>query len=333
MADGWLSSLLGYHRLKDEDDNVFPQRSTLKIIGGTLADDEDEKQTVLDLSALGGGPISYGSPSALVYGGAGADGVATAVARADHVHALPALPGGANVWDGRVYPTSSPTPHAQSDDFLTGSLDAAWLDWDHGAWVTHTVESPPNQLVHTGTGNGTVRSAGRYKAIPSNEFQFLAFIGIDCSPAGITNASGVSVGLALFSNAANSAAVLNTIELFDNNPTTGSTARLLQQRTGAIYTGGGAVITRTGVNQGMWLRMRALVGGAATTVTADWSIDGIRWQTMMGGEHSVGYAAQHYGLVATCNTGAVMRATHSHFRVWSGAGAYGHNYARNGGYL
>jgi hypothetical protein len=52
VADGWLSSLLGYHRLKDGLDALFPQRSTLKIVGGTLTDDEEEKQTVLDLSAL-----------------------------------------------------------------------------------------------------------------------------------------------------------------------------------------------------------------------------------------------------------------------------------------
>jgi hypothetical protein len=58
MADGWISSLLGIHRLKKSDNSVLPQRSTLKVIGATLTDDPTNKQSVLDISAGVNGTVT-----------------------------------------------------------------------------------------------------------------------------------------------------------------------------------------------------------------------------------------------------------------------------------
>lgn len=63
MADGWLSTLLGYHRLKDALGNLFPQRSTLKFIGATVTDDEEEKQTIVEVAP--GGVSDHGALAGL----------------------------------------------------------------------------------------------------------------------------------------------------------------------------------------------------------------------------------------------------------------------------
>lgn len=45
-------------------------------------------------SPTGGVAVSYGSPSAEAIGSTASDGVATSVARSDHVHAMPAFGSG-----------------------------------------------------------------------------------------------------------------------------------------------------------------------------------------------------------------------------------------------
>jgi hypothetical protein len=51
VADGWLSTLLGIHRIKNALNVVFPQRSTVKFVGATVTDDPTNKQTVVDITA------------------------------------------------------------------------------------------------------------------------------------------------------------------------------------------------------------------------------------------------------------------------------------------
>jgi hypothetical protein len=58
VADGWLSTLLGYHRIKNAVDTLFAQRSTLKFLGATITDDPTNKQTVVDITAGVNGTIT-----------------------------------------------------------------------------------------------------------------------------------------------------------------------------------------------------------------------------------------------------------------------------------
>ncbi|HMI91695.1 MAG TPA: hypothetical protein VK509_10055 [Polyangiales bacterium] len=53
MADGWLSTVLGIHRIKNAANTIFAQRSTLKFVGAAVADDPTNKQTVVTVGAAG----------------------------------------------------------------------------------------------------------------------------------------------------------------------------------------------------------------------------------------------------------------------------------------
>ena len=273
------------------------------------------------------------------------EGTATSFARSDHRHSLPAFgttagtfaegndsrfTNVARIWDARAIPSGL---HADSDEFDDNSVDASWNDFDHGSWVTTTEESPTNALVHTGTASASSRAAGKYKAIPSNEFQFISQVFIDGAAGGTGSSNAWSVGLAVFVNASNSASSFRSVELVNNNPDTSSICTL-NQRTWTNYTTPGSPLFRNTMATMVWLRLRVLVSGGNTTVGHDWSTDGESWSQIGATTALIGAVVAHYGLIMNSNVnGNVIRVYHKHFRVWSGAGASAFNYTKNGNYL
>lgn len=279
-------------------------------------------------------------------GDAAAEGSATSFARSDHKHALPAFGTGAGtfaegndprftnlvkVWDARAIPAGL---HADSDEFPGGALNGAWGDFDHGAWLTNSVESNPGQLIIAGThaADATVRLGGVYKAVPSTEFQFLAHCTLDCNMGGSSSATA-AVALAVMQDATNSTGDLVTIHRSISNPDTSAVNTVARGLWSAYNAISSAVSFNTQYNT-MWLRMRVSISGATTTVFTDWSSDGVHWVTVDTSGETVPHAVAHYGIVGGSGiSGGTIRVTAQHFRVFSGAGSSAFNYVNNGNYL
>lgn len=227
------------------------------------------------------------------------------------------------VWDARVVPAGL---HAHSDEFTTDT-NANWSTWDEGPAIAGSgVDTTKRYLYVDGTGPGAgLRFAARYKAIPSNEFTFLAFVGVD----GETGTFSPSAGLIVLQNggAAGTDHVFQDLTVSRN----GSIGGIVE----GISTG----FTTLGTNStrevqgftGIWLRMRVtVVPATSTTVEMDWSSDGGKnWAH--NNIRSTAYAAQHYGFCFRATAASSQRCTVQHFRVFDTVtGFYD---VHNGGYL
>jgi hypothetical protein len=320
VADGWLSSLLGIHRLRNALGDALPQRSTLQVIGGSLTDDEDGKQSVLDVSGAG-----VAAHSAL-----------TGLAANDHPQYLLATKAAAAqaVWDARVVPAGL---HASSDAFTANTFGpGGWTEWDHGGWQTAVINTTARRMELSGTGNGAVRWAGAYKPVPSNQFSFLAMLSFD-SEMGVGASGNPFCGLGLFEDAGNPLAKFAS---YDWERSQGSAVWPLHLRTVTTYDGASFLVSRDFYEQRTyrWLRGRVSInpGIPTTTVFADWSTCGVRWNehvSAAGTDNVVGtFAAQHFGITYLQLPAVASRVCVEYFRVFDGVSAFS-SVPRNGGYL
>jgi len=239
-----------------------------------------------------------------------------------------------SVWDARAVPTGLASG---SDEFDDGSVDASWNDWDHGAYVTTTEESSPtgpNRLRHTGThaADTTLRLAGKYKAIPANEFQALAYCAVDGGAAGSSSLTHVC-GLAVLQDGASSTGDLATAHISFSSPDT-SAVENAARGVWTAYNAISSAISRDVPSQAYWLRIRHNVAASVSVIETDWSIDGVHWTRVGAGALTLGYQAQHIALVAgNSQNGGLLNCYHQHFRMFTGAGSSAYDFKTNGNYL
>lgn len=125
-------------------------------------DSLDTRVTQIEEHGGGGGTVSYGSPVAIVVGGANVDGAATTLARADHKHALAAFGTGAGDFcegdDPRLSDSRTPTTHASShlpagsDPLTTATAGAI----------------QPDDAAAVGTANSFARSDHRHSIVAAS---------------------------------------------------------------------------------------------------------------------------------------------------------------------
>lgn len=76
----------------------------------------------------------------------------------------PAIGSVVQFWEPDAPPVD---PSDHDDEFTSGSLDAAWTQWDPGGIMTFTYDSDINMVEFQADGNGTARTCGIFRDIPS----------------------------------------------------------------------------------------------------------------------------------------------------------------------
>lgn len=285
----------------------------------------------LEARPVGGGGGSfpgYGSHVDLTIGGAGTDGSNTTVSRSDHTHGLPAFGDGAGEiaegdhthpglgdgyyekWDPDAVPE---TPHADDDECAGASIDASWTAWDVAAYTTRTANPTQRYYLFEGTGNGNTRWAGLYKAVPNNTFSITAMVTPVSYSPGTSGAIQIGVFVGDLTNTSTGdfiSATSHNVAVLQGSPGGG------QFRHG-VHTAYNVAETSTLKSTGCrYVRLR--VNG--TTVTADCSPDGERWD---GGQTGTAtFTPTHVGICFKVVTNAVTAAGRVHWvRFQSGAGS------------
>lgn len=87
------------------------------------------------------------------------------------------------------------TPHANDDEFASGSLDGAWTEFDPGAVQTVTVGDYGLKIVQTGS--GSFKAGGIVKAVPAGDFTVYARVALVATKANYT-----AIGLLLMQDVA-----------------------------------------------------------------------------------------------------------------------------------
>lgn len=221
------------------------------------------------------------------------------------------------VWSADVPPTS---PHADDDEFDTGSLSGSWTEADVAGYMTPTVDSGSSMLVMTMTGNGTVRVAGIHKPVAASEWAIYTHAICSGNFGGTGSMAGLWAGQDLTNNPATSD--FRTAEFAATN-----TASAVNTRSWAIYTTAPGATSRS-LFTSVYLRMR---GNGADTWT-DFSPDGRAWFQLNAA--TLGYTPAEYGLCAFgVDSGVETRCYFRFFRVFSGAGTSGFHATSIGGLL
>lgn len=291
------------------------------------------EQTIAKLKELDGSALGGGSS-----GGSGVSdhGALSGLADNDHPQyllAAKAAPAQA-VWDGRVVPTGL---HAHSDEFTSNTI-ANWTAWDHGGWCTSSIDTTRRCMELSGTGNATFRFAGRYKAVPSNEFTVLALFSF----ASVSDNFTTQAPIMGFFVAQNAAAANGDIVNYEYERI-GNGTWALNLRVAADYQSGGSNNQKAwqGQTASLWMRMRVKItpGGSPTTdVWGDFSTpgDGDEWVERLDTANvrtvQTTYAAQHYGITFLQGPATASKVRVRHFRVFDGVSAFD-SVPRNGGYL
>ncbi len=276
--------------------------------------------------------VSFGAHTDLTVGGAGADGVASTAARSDHVHGLPAFgttagtfcegddsrlianSGTFDVWDVDAPPAS---PHADDDECDGSGIAGAWTVWDVGGYQTRTAVPTRGYYEITGTGNGSERFGGLYKAIPASEFCVTALV----STSAADSASGIN-------------GCYNGV--FVGNLTTPSTGsfHIAAQRGVAARTFGPTTSTFSNyagtpsqnfqvLNTSVPHYLRIRVNG--TSVQTEWSANGLDWAVFQNAI-TTAFTPAHVGWACSISLNGASAAWRLHWiRFTSGTGTSAFN--------
>ena len=221
--------------------------------------------------------------------------------------------GTGTVWDARVVPTGL---HASSDEFLTDTI-ANWTEWDEGGYVTSAVEFADGEqhMRFTASGNGSVRFSGRYKAVPSNEFLFSAFIADD----GYSDTNAPFAGLLVGQNLGVASSDFITNDFVVRRESDANHGAVTG-RTSAIYTSAGTSTSRLiDAPNSVWLLCGVRIDPGAPSVEVDcyWSTGGRYWSFFT--TRTAAYAPAHFGLTFEQQSATgVASMIAKHFRVLDG---------------
>jgi hypothetical protein len=281
---------------------------------------------VATLVQVGGSSFpGYGSHVDLTVGGAGANGVATTVARSDHEHGLPAFGTGSgtiaegshthaglgsgyfDVWDPDAPPVSA---HSQNDECDGSSVAGSWATFDpHSGTVPMTVTASATRGYYQFTRaitNPTSIWGGLYKAIPSgSEWSITGKFSYDMIN-GTPTGRLTGIGLALYENPAGAPTTSN-LDLLMIGPS--STAPYsVWKGTPTQYNNFPAVTNQDA--QAYYLRIRK----GTVSSGFDFSPDGYTWHQLTNSVQAYGY----WGPV--CYSWSQLRARCHWLRVQEASG-------------
>lgn len=228
--------------------------------------------------------------------------------------------GGIQSW----YPDAPPaSAHSCDDEMDGGSVDAKWTEWDPSDSVTFSMDTTRHMLKCVQTGNGGVRWAGLYQAVPASEFAIYAKVHpIYASP----QTNGMGLGIFVSDDIATNPTTADFREI-DLGMSTNSFGGI-QTRTWTAYNGTASATFTKSLFPTPYLRIRC----NGTTFLSESSPDGVTWFTIDNA--TLGFTPTHMGIcfVVTQNTiegtGLV-----SFFRVFSGAGTSGYHSTHIGRYI
>lgn len=234
----------------------------------------------------------------------------------------------ANVWDARVVPSGL---HASSDEFLTDTT-ANYTEWDEGAYVTWSYDSSRRAMKATGTGNGSFRVSGFYKAVPSNTFTALCEIAWDGPyPTGTT---GMGAGLCVVQNGGVAGTDFISGDSLLRNGGGSFSAHVCRTSTAYNSTGTSSVnLSLDDIRTSLWVRIRVTMttGPNLSSMLYDISTDGIHWLTVSQTPQTGSYVAAHVGLLYYNHPADANTVYFRHFRVFNGVAGFSDTL--NGGYL
>lgn len=224
-------------------------------------------------------------------------------------------------WDARGVPAGL---HSSSDEFTSNSL-ASWTLYEHTSYpLTTTINTTQRRMEFSATGNGVLKVAGRYKAVPSNEFTVMAQLGFDTAPANGTTQNPI-LGLGVLEDGASSAG--NWMGAMKHLTTNGAPQYdwQLALHESPAHNSLGSAFTVSAYDwvTAWWCRLRVLInpGTPRTDVWYDYSTDGLHWVHVFTRDDA--YAAQHVGpLFATTPNGTLQKAYVSHYRVFDGVSSF-----------
>jgi len=230
--------------------------------------------------------------------------------RADGSWAEPPGSGGSTfpLWVADLPPSS---PHSDDDEFDDSSISGSWSTWDPASYLSFAEGSEGLQF--SGTGNGTNRWGGKYKAVPASEFSAVAKLILGSSQLG-----GAATAIALFcSDNLSSAPTTADFRQIENIASVSGLSQLIISRTWNAYNGGTSITTQTSATpQVVYVRIR--VNG--TSMWTDYSYDGLWWK--IHSAVTLGFTPAHYGISFEQNdNGLTGDAYCRFFRVASGSGA------------
>jgi len=290
----------------------------------------------------GGDSLATGAPSTLVVGGSNSAGTANALARQDHVHALPAFGTTAGTFcqgnDTRLVGVAklatvwladiAPASPSANDDECNGSsgaaIDAKWSDWaPAGATLAHTYNGR-GAMELSQTSHATPLHQGIRQAIPNSEFAFAASIG-----GTIQGGQYTSIGIFVAGDIAGSPTTAAFLFLNQQWGVT-NTFRVFVLAKWSNYT---TFVANFGASASSacvprFYRMR--VNG--TTVASDVSEDGKAWWQI--DTQTAAFTPAYFGVaISNNNTGNTQIAVIDWFRVLgTGAGSSVLNATWTGGF-
>lgn len=205
------------------------------------------------------------------------------------------------VWEPRAKPSSA---HADDNEFDSSIAD--FTDWDHGAYLTNTLDTTSKRLVIDGTGNATTRLGGMYKAVPAGgEYSIVSQVAMESE-----SASSLTVGIMLLQGTGSTDDV--RVAYIQNQGLT--TIPTVGGATFAAYNGAASALSAVSAPCS-WIRLR--VNG--TTVATDWSVEGITWLQISS--VTIGFTPTHMGVFTNVQVATAGRGFFYCFRVKSGAGS------------
>lgn len=208
--------------------------------------------------------------------------------------------GGAQLYFPDLPPASA---NANDDEFSTGSLGAAWTEWDVGSQQTVAVGTYGLALTQTGTSGNSW--AGVHRAVPAGDWSLVTRLSL----AGIGDSfNGAAIILA---------------EDIATNPSTGDirTFGITYQTTNSLHLtiyrfsdyqtfSSTALDTTLAGHEYLYLRVRR----ATTTLFYDYSTDGLNW--VQAYTESEPFTVSRVGLAADNSSNAGQPASTSYFRFW-----------------
>lgn len=243
--------------------------------------------------------------------------------RQDWTLATPAGAGGSSIWSPDVPPTS---PSAYDDEFNTGStISGIWSTWDAASILTTSVGS--GRLKMSSTGNGAVRWAGIYQAVPGGvtELTLYASVSVDC------NISEIVAVAPFFSANISSSPSTAAFETGENFSAASSAFGWLSRKWSA-YNGTASNASSTISSQ---IPTHAFIRGrmSSGSLSFDYSNDGRDWYTVQNA-FAFGSTPLYFGLAILTQTNAITGTVYvDWFRVFTGSGVSGRAATSIGGNL
>jgi hypothetical protein len=221
------------------------------------------------------------------------------------------------VWHPDVPPTS---PHSHDEEFDGSSVSGNLIDWDPAGYMTASIDTAASMLQLALTGNGNIRVAGLYKAVPNSEFAVYTC----CYPSGQLGATGSMCGLFVSQDVTNNP---STSDFRTHEVAATSSTQAINNRGWTSYTTPQAGTSRT-VNAAVYLRMRL----NGTACSSDISFDGRAW--VPTSSVTLAFTPAEYGLCGFGFDNTVDTKCYFRFlRVFSGTGSSGFHATGIGGFL